>query len=1037
MEPLSAGRVLAHYRIVQKIGEGGMGEVYRAEDLTLGRPVAIKVLPPEALQDRDATERLLREARSASALNHPNLVTIYAIERADGVPFIAMELVEGETLEAFAARGPVPLERLLEIGAQVSDALEVAHAAGLIHRDIKPSNILVTPRGQAKVLDFGLAKRFAPAPGVAEKATASLQLTRTGTVVGTVAYMSPEQTRGEKLDPRTDIFSLGCVLYEAATGRQAFQGPSTVALFHQIATHEPPPPSSVRGDLPYEFDLILARALAKAREQRYSTAALLRDALRAMQASLTGAAPRQVRPSPSGGPSNLPADLTRFVGRSSEVAEVKRLVASERLVTVTGSGGCGKTRLAIRVASDLLPVFSDGVWLVELAGLSDPSLVPQAAATTLGLREEAGRPILDTLMAHLAPRTILLLLDNCEHLTQACAALAEGILERCRACRILATSRAALGASGEARWRIPSLSTPPEEGAATPEQAEQYESVRLFVDRASAAQHTFALTPQNAPAVAAICRELDGIPLAIELAAARINILPVAQILTRLKDRFRLLTGGGHVSSVRQRTLRATLDWSYDLLSREEKTLFNRLSVFAGGLTLDAAEKVCAGGDIQEDQVLDLLSHLADKSLLVPEEGAGGAARYRLLETVRQYGRERLKESGEERAVLDRHGVHFVALAEQAAHMFTGPEQTLWLDRLAEDHDNLRLALRSAIDPPDAERALHLGSALWLFWWLRGFWREGQRWLAAVLAFGLPDDASTQRAIALRGAAVLARGLGEFDAAQAHLTQSIAVARKIGFQAAVAAGLRELGNLADDRGDWQAERGYYEESAAIFRELGDLHSAAVTLHNLGNYWQGQGEFARARSCLEEALSVTRERGDRIMEALSLNGVGSVASDQGDYEAARRCQEQSLAIHRETGQRPGIAFSLGELGILAAQRGEFPLARQYLDESLAIYVELGDTRDIAWALDRFARLAIADRRPARALELYGAADVLRDATGTPRQPSDQQVVDRGMAEARAQLAPAPADAAYASGRAMTLARAIEVATRRDSEEAGKA
>ncbi len=1043
MEPVAPGRVLAHYRIAGKVGEGGMGEVYRAEDLTLGRTVAIKLLPPDALEDPAAAERLLREARAASALNHPSLVTIYAVEQAEGVTFIAMEFLEGETLQARIARGPMRLNALLDVGIQVADALETAHAAGLIHRDIKPSNIVVTTRGLAKVLDFGLVKRFAPGPGAAGAATASLALTMPGTVVGTAAYMSPEQTRGERLDPRSDVFSLGCVLYEIATGRPAFRAPSTLGLLHAIATEEPDPPSSIRPELPYEFDLLMARSLEKERERRFASAAELRDARRALRggagdsapvasAAAAAAGPAEAAPGSGGrpaaraAPGNLPAELTRFIGRSKEVAELKRLVARQRLVTVTGTGGCGKTRLALRVAADLLPELPDGAWLVELASLSDPTLVPQAIATALGLREEPGRPVTQTLVAHLAPRTALLLLDNCEHLTEACVALARDLLAGCPTCRILATSRAALGAPGEARWRIPSLSTPPEEGVETAEQALQYESVRLFADRASAAQRSFAVSPQNAAAVAAICRELEGIPLAIELAAARVNVLPVGQVLARLKDRFRLLTTGGYASSARQRTLRATLDWSYELLSPAERALFHRLSVFAGGVPLDAAESVCVGEGIEEGGVLDVLAQLADQSLLAPEEGVGGTARYRLLETVRQYGRERLVESGEEGTVLERHGEYFTSVAELAATELSGPEQTPWLDRLSEDHDNLRLALRTAIEGGSAERALRLASALWLFWWFRGHWREGRRWLAEALGLGRPEDASRPRAVALRGAAVLARGLGDFDDARECLERSIAVSRSIGYRAAEAAGLRELGNLADDRGDWEAERGYYERSVTIFRELGDQHSAAVTLHNLANYWQGQGELARARACLEDAIAVTHERGDRIMEALSLNGLGSVASDQGDYATARRCQEESLAIHRKTGQRAGEAFSLGELGLLAGWRGEFHEARRLLGESLAIYVELGDTRDIAWALDRFARLASDEDQPARVLRLYGAADALREGAGAPRQPSDQAVVDRGVTDARGRLTAAEAEAAYASGRALSRERAIEAA-----------
>ncbi|HET9950874.1 MAG TPA: protein kinase, partial [Candidatus Eisenbacteria bacterium] len=688
------GKTISHYRIVEKIGAGGMGQVYRARDLRLDRDVAIKILPPEATRDRTAAERFLREARASSALHHPNVVAIYGLEEIDGAPAIVMEHVAGETLAAIVSRGPLPFARLLEIGAQIADALESAHAARLVHRDIKPSNVILTPEGQAKVLDFGLAKRFAPPGAVPDESTISTELTGSGMIVGTVAYMSPEQTRGERVDHRTDIFSLGGVLYELATGRPPFRAPSTVTMFHEIATQEPDPPSALRADLPYDFDLVVARALSKDRERRYPTAREFGDALRELLATVvSGEVPAREGAAPAA-PNNLPAAATSFIGRAREAAEVKRLLTRHRLLTLTGSGGCGKTRLALRVATDLLSEFPDGVWFVELAALSDPGLVPRAVASAMGVREEAGRPVLDTVVEHLRTRKSLLVLDNCEHLAESCAALADAILRRGPACRILATSRAVLGAAGEARWHTPSLSTPPRADALTPEQALQYEAVRLFAARAAVVKHGFALDAQNASSVAGICRELDGIPLAIELAAARVNVLPATQILARLEDRFRLLTGGAPGASARQRTLRATIEWSYGLLSPAEQGLFLRLSVFAGGVSLEAAESGCASDETTEGDVLDLLSRLADQSLVIPEEGIGGSARYRLLESIRQFGWERLEEGGNLDAMRDRHAAYFATLAGRAEGELEGPSQALWLDRLEEEHDNFRAAIQ-------------------------------------------------------------------------------------------------------------------------------------------------------------------------------------------------------------------------------------------------------------------------------------------------------------------------------------------------------
>jgi predicted ATPase/Tfp pilus assembly protein PilF len=1026
--PLEPGRTFSHYRVVEKLGEGGMGEVYRAQDLSLGRTVALKLLSPEAAGDPAAAERFLREARAASALNHPHIVTVYAVEQADGTPFIAMELVEGETLRDRLQKGPMALPDLIGIGLMAADALGAAHAAGLIHRDIKPSNIALTPRGQVKLLDFGLAKRFAPEAGVPSEATRSAELTAPGVIVGTVAYMSPEQSRGERLDPRTDIFSLGSVLYEGATGRPAFTGASTIALMHEIATRDPDPPSAVRPGLPYSFDLLIARALAKDRERRFADAGELAGALRALGQELSGALPAAPREARTAGPNNLPAETTSFVGRAREVAELKRLLAANRLVTVTGPGGCGKTRLALRVAADLLSGYPDGVWLTELAGLSDSSLVPQAVATALGVREEAERSIGDALVAHVKSRQLLLLLDNCEHLVAACAAITDSLLRAAPGVRVLATSREPLDLPGEARWVIPPLSLPAagEPLPATPDRALQYEAVRLFEERARAALASFALSERNAGAVAEICAELDGIPLAVELAAARVNVLPPAQILARLRDRFRLLTGGSRAAAPRQQTLRATVDWSYEMLAPPEQTLFNRLSVFAGGLTLEAAEAVCSGDGIEEPEILDLLAQLADTSLLVPEEGVAGAARYRLLETLREYGREKLAASGEERDALRRHNGFYLSFVERAEPEYTGSEEALWIGRVAEAHDNLRRALRHAIDSGEADTALRYTSALWSFWWLRGIWSEGRIWLTAALALAPDAPASLPRVRSLHGMAVLARGQGDFGLARECLERCVHQARSLGARADLAGSLRSLGNLAIDRGDWDGARASYEECLALYRELGDEFGLSATLHNLGNLRQGLGDFAGARAHYEEALSIKKRLGNRTSEAISLNGLGSVAFEQGDYETARECHERSLAIQRQTGERMGIAYSLGELGLLAVHRGDYPKARELLRESLAIQVELGDPREVAQALERFARLASAEGDATRVLVLLGAADAIRDATGAPRAPADAESVNGWIEAARAQLGSPASDRAQAAGRAMTLETAVRTA-----------
>jgi predicted ATPase/class 3 adenylate cyclase len=691
---------------------------------------------------------------------------------------------------------------------------------------------------------------------------------------------------------------------------------------------------------------------------------------------------------------NLPFQMTSFIGREQEMEEVKRLLETAHLLTLTGSGGCGKTRLALQVAAEVIEDYPDGVWLVELASLSEANLVPQTVVTALGLREEPGRSLTETLSEYLKSKSLLLLLDNCEHLVEACAALANTLLRSCANLKILATSREPLNVAGEHPRRVPSLLPPdpdhlPTEEKDLPAILAKNDAVRLFVERASTQRMDFRLQAQNARAIAQVCHRLDGIPLAIELAAARVRALTAEQIASRLDDRFKLLTGGSRSALPRQQTLQAMLDWSYELLKEQERTLLHRLSVFAGGWTLEAAEAVCSGEGIEDWEVLDLLTSLVDKSLVVFEELEGEAGgRYRLLETLRHYAKERLRETGEEPELQGQHLKFFLALAEEAEPHLTDAEQSVWLDRLETEHENLRSALEAcyAIGKAGAESGLRLCGALARFWWVRGYLSEGRVWTAEALSQASTEERTQWRAKALNGAGLLAYSQGDFPSA----------------------------------------RSLYEQSLSIRQEIGDRWGIASSLNNLGGVAQHQGDYASAQAFYEESLAMKREIGDQWGIAASLNNLGLVAYSQGDYALAQAFHEQSLAIFREVGDRGRIALALGNLGDVAGNLGDYHAARTFHEQSLAIRREIGDRRGIAYALEGFAALASAQEQPERAARLWGAEEALREEMGAPLSPSEREEYDRKIAEARAALGEDAFSAAWMEGRAMTQEQAIEYA-----------
>jgi non-specific serine/threonine protein kinase len=717
---------------------------------------------------------------------------------------------------------------------------------------------------------------------------------------------------------------------------------------------------------------------------------------------------------------SLPFELTTFVGREREQAEVARLIDTTRLLTLVGSGGVGKTRLALAVAGVLADDYVDGVWLVELASLADPALVAQAVITTLGV-DLAGQSPDDTLVGFLRARQLLLILDNCEHLQDACARLAEHLLRRCPELRILATSRTTLGVAGETAWRVPSLMVPdPRSGTGTDEIA-ACEAVRLFCIRARSALPSFVLGDTNATVVADICRRLDGIPLAIELAAARVRLLGPVQILERLDDRFSLLVGGSTTGPTRQQTLRATLDWSYALLSETERLLLQRLSVFAGSWTLEAAQTIWSDGGRDRPDVLEVLSGLVDQSLVLVE-GQEVQARYELLETVRQYALERLHQSNTENSVRARLADYYVALAEQAELGLIGHEQASWLNRLEREHDNLRGVLGWG-GGTAAELGLRLSGSLVRFWDMRGYLREGRAWLEGFLA--VEPTRTAMRAKALQALGELSVRQGDNAPAHACFEDSAGLYAEIGDAHGRAVALGWLGFTIALEGDYPRGGGLLDESVALLRNLGDLHGAGWALGRRGMLARTEGDFARAKRLLEDALELQRPTGGDEGIAFVLNNLGQLARIDGEYRSAERLLEQSLVIFRALDAKAQVGWTLGCLGNVARLQGKLDRAQQLLDESVGVLNAIGCERHAAQGLSFAGVLAVQQGHFVRGVRLIGAG-----ANYAPLRASldvdELRDWDQSLAIARGRLGEEAYGTAWADGQVMHLTQAVAYA-----------
>ncbi|MEV6388869.1 protein kinase domain-containing protein [Nocardia xishanensis] len=993
----------AGFADAHEIGRGGFGVVYRCTQVALDRTVAIKVLTADL--DEGNRERFVREQRAMGRLTgHPNIAEVLEVGTTmSGLPYLVMPYYPQDSLDARIRRhGPLSVEETLRLGVKVAGALETAHRLGILHRDVKPGNILITDYGEPALTDFGIARIPAGFH------------TTTGTITGSPAFTAPEVLSGAAPTPAADVYGLGATLFAALTGHAAFErrsGEQVVAQFVRIT--EQPLPNLREHGIDDDLAQVIEHAMAREPEQRPSAAVLGEQlqglqtgrglpvdemAVRAEAEGQPESAPVALIP-PTAGHSPVPGlsssaqsigakpfkpvELTSFVGRRAELAEAKSLLSNSRLVTLTGIGGVGKTRLATRVAAGAQRDFADGVWLVELAELRDGGLLPEVIATGLALRPHR-RLVLEMLIDHLASRELLLVLDNCEQIVDAVAKVAETLLRACPALRILTTSREPLDIGGESVLRVRPLTVPDPDRQPTLRGAPRYDAVTLFVERAGAAVPGFALTEDNLATVTEICRRLDGLPLAIELAAARLRALSPEQIRQRLTDRYALLTRGSRTAPSRQQTLRWCIDWSYSLCTEAEQAAWARLSVFAGSFELDAAEQICRD-DHDGENLLDVLTALVDKSILIREE-SGPAVRFRLLETLREYGRDKLDETGEYPKMRRRHTDWYRQLAEDAEADWISPRQLDWIARLDREQSNLREALNFSLDDTETEpdAALSFVAALQLFWPSRGQLGEERRWLDRALARGPATDMPL-RAKALWRAALVAAAQDDSRA----LSDLVAQARTL---------------------DERTEDSIVHAFAELIQALRVVNS---------------GGPAPALAPLEAALESFTTRDDVYGQLWTLIALGWTQELQGDGAATRPYHEKALAITESHGESVHRSYILWIVAVAAWRRGDHDRAMSLLRQQLQLTRHQKDLLLGGIALEILAWVVGSQGNARRAAVLMGAATAQSRSTGIATVPFATLMVHHDDCEraTRHELGRRAFETAFRAGAALDLDTAI--------------
>lgn len=1036
LAPAERPERIGRYPILRELGRGGMGVVYLAVDPDLGREVALKTLAPRIAGSAERREQLRAEARSLAAVAQPNVAQIFALEEdpnppspnsADAPPprpivFLTMEYVPGQSLADRIAEGSLALEECLDLTRQIAAGLEAAHARGIVHRDLKPQNVRVTPDGWAKVLDFGLA--VAPArEGSANE------------ICGTLGYMSPEQAKGQSLLDRSDVWSFGCLLFECLSGSPAIAGESAQSVLEATRAGEVLW-SQLPDNIPARLVDLVRRCLeldpparpSAGQVRRFLDEELLRLRARSLQA--TGTDTSRDAPTVE---IHLPARASAFVGRERVLIDLLRLLADHRVVTICGPGGCGKTRLAVEAARQRAGLYADGVWFLDLTALTPQESIAAFTARALGIRDvarDAGPE--DGVERALASKNLLLVFDNCEHVVDAAATWVARLSAACASVSILATSRESLDLFDEQVFDLPLLDVAPE--AAGAGECRQSEALQLFESRARSRRPGFLPSEPQIIAIAEICRRLDGLPLAIELAASHARSLSVEEILERVRER-PLEVGQARGLAGRHQSLLGLIEWSVRLLSEEEARLFARLSVFRGGWTLASAEEVCAGEGLERWAICDSLSRLVERSLVeVFAQPSTDEPRYRFLETIRQYADERLVAEG----AAERFEARLIefCVATSALEPNATPQQSEEKLRwIAAEYANLTSGLEIALRTHEIARAVQLGAALSRHWLLAGLWREGRAWLLRILdaheahtsAGTELDPAVLPKLLEVIGVASrLSSQLELHDGARALAENAARIASRTGSRRDAARAAHFGGLAAHAALLFEEAEHFFRAAVDGFRGVGDRTSLASAIGNLASSTLGRSGDPRLPDVLSlyhEHLRLARELGDDRAAATVLNNLGLVATLTGRFDEARVHLEESLALFRALGDALGATISLHTLGDGAIELGDYPRSRACLLEAMNTRHRIGQRVGVSSSLRSISRLVDREGDPELAAEILGSVLAARDSGGLHLQEGEKLRMDQWRGQLESRLGRDTLEQALARGAARSLDQAV--------------